>query len=148
MSGSRRECGCEEDLVTGERLEVYLGGRHVRTRSIKMVESITMSDQEVTSKILHVCDDTLQVFPKSEAGNVTPVVKGDNALFRQMDFISKFIERGFVGSCTSLFAGSRGKEEIDDDLTSACHNTDKYKILLDKSNFDWHQSKDSILVVI
>lgn len=72
----------------GIKTEVYLSGRRIKTRSIKMVKPVSRSDQDIKDQVLRVYDDTMTVFPKSEAGKDRLVVKAGNALFRQIDFVS------------------------------------------------------------
>lgn len=70
-------------------------------------------------------------------------------MYRKIDFLSSLLEDGFRGSKVStLFCGGVLGEQIDLELLDMARDRSWIKIPLDQKNFDWHQSKASILAVL
>ena len=126
---------------TGMKTTIEVDGKAKKTRATKGVDSVLMSDAEIKDTMLAATQEEFHVMEKSEAGKVRPVVKTGNDVCRKMDFISQALENGFKGSISStLFAGTAGNEEIDKELLELTRNTSIWKVPLDQSNFDQHQS--------
>jgi hypothetical protein len=78
----------------------------------------------------------MQVMQKAESGKIRPVVKTGNKVNRKMNYLSHVLEDGFRGSRTStLFAGNRVNEDIDNDIIGAVQdNTTRSRQLRQKTN--------------
>lgn len=124
---------------TGQKLDVYLGGKRFRTRRMKPLEGVFHSDSSVGDELTQACREEMHIIQKSESGKIRSVVKTGNCVNRKMNFISEVVERGLYGNASStLFAGERGNELIDLDLTSAVKDGSNWKIPQDQGAFDQH----------
>lgn len=134
---------------TGNITEVKIGTKTHRTRRNKGVDAVTFSDEDIALQLFHSKQDEMHVMEKSEPTKVRPVVKCGNHVNRQMAYLSTAVERGLYRSKTStLFAGPAGNEEIDMEVLRYVRNYALWKVPLDQSNFDGHQSKGTILAVL
>uniref|UniRef100_A0AAU7L0Q3 RNA-directed RNA polymerase n=1 Tax=Zeugodacus cucurbitae toti-like virus 4 TaxID=3159488 RepID=A0AAU7L0Q3_9VIRU len=133
----------------GIRNTVTVSGRKMKTRRMKSVDAVFRSDSAMAASLQRVTDETFQVMEKSEGAKVRPVVKTGSEMFRKMDYLSQWVEDGFYGSkLSTLFGGADNQEEIDVELMNSAENNTLWKVPLDQSNFDWHQSRMSIEVVV
>jgi len=133
---------------TGGKVEVYIDGKRNRSRSMKGVEASSKSDEIIATDLFCPQKEEMVIMQKSEGGKVRPVVKTGNSLNR-MDFLSEYFEGGLAGNkFSSLFAGAHGNEEIDLRLIELTANRGWFKVPLDQSSFDQHQSKLTIAAVL
>lgn len=133
---------------TGRTTEVVIGSKTKKTRRNKGVDAVTYSDEDIAAQLFIPHQDEMHVMEKSEPTKVRAVVKCGNDVNRQMAYLSTAVERGLYRSKTStLFAGPTGNEEIDINIFEHVRNYHLWKVPLDQSNFDGHQSKGTILAV-
>nr|CAF1136124.1 7734 [Bactrocera jarvisi toti-like virus 1] len=151
--------GIEEWVATGEwmrgrsgdgvRNEVQINGKKMKTRRMKSVDAVFRSDRDMGRSLRRITDETFQVMEKSEGAKVRPVVKTGSEMFRKMDFLSQWVEDGFGQSkLSTLFGGVENQEDIDSELMASAENSALWKVPLDQSNFDWHQNRLSVEVVV
>lgn len=134
---------------TGVVDTVLIDEKRVRTRRFKGLDAVKFSDSAIVSELLTVTAEEMIVMQKAEGAKVRPVVKTGNAMYRKMDFASEVVERGLYGGKTStLFAGTRGNEEIDRMWMGLASDPSLLKVPLDQSSFDQHQSRASICAVL
>ncbi|APG76006.1 hypothetical protein 2 [Hubei toti-like virus 19] len=134
---------------TGITTTVLIDGKNVRTRRIKGIEATVKTDVEMIKNMLYSSRESFHVLEKSEGAKSRPVVKTGNDLFRKMDFLSEWVEKGVYNSKTStLYADARTIQEIDEEIMQAVENTRLYKVPMDQSNFDWHQNRASIITIM
>lgn len=132
---------------TGHVLTTVVGGKRTRTRRNKGTDAVMYSDINLKQELLQVYPQRMVVMQKSEQAKVRPVVKSDNELFRKMDFLSEAVERGLYKSTISpIFLGAKGNEDLDFSIVENLQQG--LNCPLDQGNFDSHQSKASILVVL
>ncbi|QBL75907.1 putative non-structural polyprotein [Solenopsis midden virus] len=134
---------------TGKPGIVKLDGKEKKTRKMKGVEGANFSDEEIKEMLTIPVRETFYVMQKSESGKIRPVVKTGNRINRMMDYLSEVWEKGMYGSrISTLFAGRKGNEEVDMELVELTRDTSWYKVPLDQGNFDWKQSKESVLAIL
>lgn len=133
----------------GKTTTVRIDGKDKKTRRMKGVDAVYRSDKHMCDDLTQVKDEVFAVMEKSEGVKVRPVVKTGADMFRKMDFLSQWVEDGFYYSgLSTLFGGPSNHEDIDEELMRCAEDSSLWKIPLDQSNFDWHQSKLSIEVVM
>lgn len=133
----------------GDVARYRVRGKLTRAGRNKGFDAVVYTDANIKRQMFHAAGDKLQVMQKSEPGKVRGCVKAGNNLFRQMDFLSQWVEGGLYSSRTStLFAGKRGNEEIDEELVESMQHGGWVKVPLDQSGFDNNQARSSVLRVI
>nr|QVG74808.1 hypothetical protein 2 [Totiviridae sp.] len=134
---------------TGPATTVEINQKITRTRRMKGVDASLLSDKDMTEQLSHIVQETFHIMEKSEGGKIRPIVKTGSAMFRKMDYLSQWCEEGFKNSKISTLFGSAGNQEwIDRDILASTRNPNLWKVPMDQSNFDWHQSKASIMTII
>lgn len=134
---------------TGRITTVKVENKVKRTRRMKGVDAGFMSDEDMTRELQKVCPERFVVMEKSEGVKVRPVVKTGTEMFRKMDFLGQWVEDGFSRcELSTLFGGGAGQDKIDGRLLEAVGRKDLWKVPMDQSNFDWHQSKASIATIM
>nr|UCD53719.1 MAG: hypothetical protein 2 [Totiviridae sp.] len=134
---------------TGPATTVEINQKITRTRRMKGVDASLMSDKEMVEQLSQVVAETFHIMEKSEGGKIRPIVKTGSAMFRKMDYLSQWCEDGFKHSkLSTLFGSASNQEWIDRDILTSARNPRLWKVPMDQSNFDWHQSKASIMTVI
>lgn len=133
----------------GASTEVYVEGKKFKSRRNKGVDGVTFSDEDVASRMFISHRDEMHVMQKSEPTKIRPVVKCGNDVNRQMGYLSTAVERELYGSKSStLFAGAKGDETIDLRLVDMARDPSGWKVPLDQSGFDSHQSKPTIMAIL
>lgn len=134
---------------TGPATTVEINQKITRTRRMKGVDASLMSDSDMTAQLTIPTIETFHIMEKSEGGKIRPIVKTGSAMFRKMDYLSQWCEDGFKNSrLSTLFGSAANQEWIDRDLLASARNPYLWKVPMDQSNFDWHQSKASIMTII
>lgn len=134
---------------TGITTTVQIDEKTKRTRRIKGIDATTLTDNDLLSRLVTTTTESFHVMEKSEAGKSRPVVKTGNELFRKMDYLSEWVEKGMYNSLTStLYTTGDMIKEVDDIIMRAVDDPNLYKVPMDQSNFDWHQSKLSIIGIM
>nr|QVG74812.1 hypothetical protein 2 [Totiviridae sp.] len=134
---------------TGPATTVHVNEKITRTRRMKGVDASLMSDRDMERQLTSVLPETFHIMEKSEGGKIRPIVKTGSAMFRKMDYLSQWCEEGFRHSqLSTLFGSASNQERIDRDILASTKNPNLWKVPMDQSNFDWHQSKASIMVVM
>lgn len=133
----------------GQRNEVLIDGKKCKSRRMKSTDAVFRSDASMVKMLKQVKDEVFAVMEKSEGAKVRPVVKTGSDMFRKMDYLSQWVEDGFFHSkLSTLFGGAQNQEDIDNELLQVAENWAVWKVPLDQSNFDWHQSRLSIEAVV
>lgn len=134
---------------TGQSVKITIDGRSARTTRAKPIDGVFFRDHEIAKELRTPVRERMLVMQKSEGGKIRAVVKTSNEINRKMNYLSSFLERGLYGSrLSTLFAGEKGNEDIDIDLINAARNPGIFKVPLDQSGFDQHQSRESILTIL
>ncbi|APG75998.1 hypothetical protein 2 [Hubei toti-like virus 20] len=134
---------------TGPATTVEINQKITRTRRMKGVDASLLSDNDMTAQLTQVVPETFHIMEKSEGGKIRPIVKTGSAMFRKMDYLSQWCEEGFKYSrLSTLFGSAQNQEWIDRDLLNSARDPHIWKVPMDQSNFDWHQSKASIMTII
>lgn len=134
---------------TGRTTTVKIDDKTKRTPRMKGVDAAFMSDQDMVRDLFTVSPERFVVMEKSEGVKVRPVVKTGTEMFRKMDYLGQWVEVGFNKSkLSSLFGGSAGQDAVDEEIMSVVARRDLWKVPMDQGNFDWHQSKASIAVLM
>ncbi|APG76002.1 hypothetical protein 2 [Hubei toti-like virus 21] len=134
---------------TGPATTVEINQKITRTRRMKGVDASLLSDKDMVEQLSHVVQETFHIMEKSEGGKIRPIVKTGSAMFRKMDYLSQWCEDGFKHSkLSTLFGSASNQEWIDRDILESAKNPNLWKVPMDQSNFDWHQSKASIMTII
>lgn len=134
---------------TGPATTVEINQKITRTRRMKGVDASLMSDDDMATQLTRVVAETFHIMEKSEGGKIRPIVKTGSAMFRKMDYLSQWCEEGFrYSKLSTLFGSADNQEWIDRDLLTSTRNSNLWKVPMDQSNFDWHQSKASIMTII
>lgn len=116
---------------------------------MKGVDAALMTNIQIERELYMPAREEFHVMEKIEGGKSRPVVKTSNQTNRKMDFLSEFIERGLYGTRFSmLYAGTSGNDRVDMELIELTRDRTYLKVPLDQKNFDQHQSKLSIQVVM
>nr|QYV43090.1 MAG: RNA-dependent RNA polymerase [Totiviridae sp.] len=127
---------------TGPKIDITLDGKRKRSRAYKGVESAYRTDAYQVEALKRASPDQIVVLQKSEGGKLRPVAKTGNEMCRRMDFLSTYIEAGFVGApFSTLF--KTGHQEWQDEISTMklCTNSHLWKVPLDQSAFDNNQSR-------
>lgn len=134
---------------TGPATTVEINQKIKRTRRMKGVDASLMSDADMTAQLTQITTETFHIMEKSEGGKIRPIVKTGSAMFRKMDYLSQWCEDGFKYSrLSTLFGSASNQEWIDKDILASTRDPNLWKVPMDQSNFDWHQSKSSIMTII
>nr|QVU40016.1 hypothetical protein [Kamu toti-like virus 1] len=134
---------------TGRTTFVKIEGKDVRTRRMKGVDASFMSDAAMAKNLKTVTPDEFHIMEKSEGGKIRPVVKTGSECFRKMDYLSQWMEDGF-NKCrlSTLFGDAIQQEDIDMEIMESVRQPGLWKVPMDQSNFDQHQSKRSLMTVM
>jgi len=155
----RKVIGVEEWVRNGRWMEgksgdgsttvIDIDGKPVRSRRMKTVEGINSTDTYIANELRTPHRERMQVMQKAESGKIRPVVKTGNKVNRKMNYLSHVMEAGFAGSkASTLFAGTGGNEEIDNDIVASVRDNSTWKVPLDQANFDKRQTRKSVAVVL